>query len=415
MRLEGLEITPESVYTVRLPASRGRGDAETLPVPRSVAVLRLLWRGRGTVARAIVFGAVAATILAFSLSRRFESTMRLMPPESPSYSALERLGADMDAGGLSGLVSTNRSGALWIDLLKSRSLGDRMIERFDLKKIYRARLMQTARTQLANSTVLNEDLKSGIIAVTVTDESAQRAAAMSNAYAEELNRILVEQATSSARRERLFLENRLKLVRLDLDSAAKKFSDFSSKNAAIDMDEQGASMMESAAALNAQLIARKSELASLEQVYTDGNARVREESAGVREFQSRLDGMSGRPGADLSASSQRNDSVYPSIRELPLLGVASSDLSRNKEIQENLYESLSQLLELAKIQEARETPSVKILDRANVPERKSFPPRLEIVFMGILFSGVGGIAWILAKERWQRADPWETGARLRFL
>ena len=218
----------------------------------------------------------------------------------------------MDFGGLSGLVGTNRSGALWIDLLKSRSLRDRMIEWFDLKKTYRARLMQTARTQLANSTVLNEDLKSGIIAVTVTDESAQRAAAMSNAYAEELNRILVEQATSSASHERLFLENRLKRGEVGLGLAAKKFSDFSSKNVAIDMDEQGASLMELAAALNAQLIARKSELASLKQVYTDGNARVREESAGVREFQSRLDGMSGKPGAETSASLERNDSVYPS-------------------------------------------------------------------------------------------------------
>ncbi len=323
-----------------------------------------------------------------------------MPPDSPSYSALERLGADMGSGGLSGLVGTNRSGALWIDLLESRSLRDRMIERFDLQKIYRSRLMQTARKQLANRTVLNEDLKSGIITVTVTDESAQRAAAMSNAYAEELNRILVEQSRSSARGERLFLENRLKLVRLDLDSAAKKFGDFSSKNAALDMEAQGASLMESATALNAQLIARKSELAGLEQMYTDGNARVREESAGVREFQSRLDGMDGKPGAETSASLslQRNDSVYPSMRELPLLGVAFSDLSRNKETQENLYENLSQLLELAKIQEARETPSVKILDRANVPERKSFPPRFEIIVMGILFSAVGSVAWILGKE-----------------
>ena len=217
--------------------------------------------------------------------------------------------------------------------------------------------MQTARKQLANSTVLNEDLKSGIITVTVTDESAQRAAAMSNAYAEELNRILVEQARSSARHERLFLENRLKVVRLDLDSAAKKFSDFSSKNAVLDMEAQGASLMESATALNAQLIARKSELAGLEQIYTDGNARVREGRRASVNFKAASTEWSGKPGAERCASLQRNDSVYPSIRELPLLGVAFSDLIPEQGDQEDLYENLSNCWNLQRFRRRGKRPA----------------------------------------------------------
>ncbi len=392
-------MTSEPVPKVRLKANLWQGDAEIVASPsRSVAILSLLWRGRSSVGRAIVLGAVAATILAFSLPRRFESTTRLMPP-----SAFETLGADLGAGGFGELAGAKRSGALWIDILKSRSVQDRMIERFDLRKTYRVQLMQTARAKLANHTVVDEDRKSGIISVTVTDKSAQRATVMSNAYAEELNRVLTEQATSSARQTRFFLENRLKLVKLALDTAAQEFSDFSSKNVAIDIDEQGTTLIESAAALNAQLIARKSELAGLEQIYTDGNARLREESARIAELRSRLDSMGEKPDGELNESVPNGAPVYPSIRELPLLGVVFSDLSRNKEIQENLYDNLSQLLELAKIQEVRETPSVTILDRATVAERKSSPSRFEIMFLGIFFSAVASVCWILVQAQWRRA------------
>ncbi len=372
--------------------------------------LRILWERRRFLVGAMLSGSALAALIAFSLPKRFEAMARLMPPDSQSGSGAALLAsmAARSGGGLGvfggDLLGLKSSGALFVGVLGSRTVQDRLIERFDLKKIYGVRLAESARTQLAENTILSEDRKSGIITITVTDGSAQRAAAMGNAYTEELNRLVAELTTSSAHRERVFLEERLGAVKLDLDSAAKEFSEFSSKNVAIDIKEQGRAMVESAAILQGQLIAAQSELEGLKQIYTNGNVRVREVSARIQELQRQLDKMGGKSSGEFSESARQSDSFYPSIRKLPLLGLTYSDLYRRTKIQEAVYETLTQQFELAKVQEVKETPSVKILDVASVPGRKSFPHRLLIIFLGAFFCSTWGIVWVLAEARWKETD-----------
>ncbi len=371
--------------------------------------LRILWERRRFLMKALMFGSSLAALIAFSMPKRFESTARLMPPDSQSNAGaavFASLTAKTGAGLIgSDLLGMKSSGALFVGILGSRTVQDRLIERFDLEKVYGVRLEETARRQLAENTILSEDRKSGIITITVTDGSAQRAAAMGNAYTEELNRLVAELTTSSAHRERVFLEERLRAVKLDLDSAAKEFSEFSSKNVAIDIKEQGRAMVESAALLQGQLIAAQSELEGLKQIYTNGNVRVREVSARIQELQRQLDKMGGQASLETSESMRQGDSLYPSIRKLPLLGLTYSDLYRRTRIQEAVYETLTQQFELAKVQEVKETPSVKILDIAKVPERKSFPPRLLIIFLGAFLTFTWAIAWVLGEARWEETDP----------
>jgi hypothetical protein len=111
-------------------------------------------------------------------------------------------------------------------------------------------------------------------------------------------------------------------------------------------------------------------------------------------------GGSDSPAADQSKS----NSLYPSIRELPLLGVTWSDLYRRTKIQETVFETLTQQYELAKVQEAKETPSVKVLDAALVPEKKSFPPRTLIVCAnGLVFLATAAF-WILGRRQWNETS-----------
>ena len=108
----------------------------------------------------------------------------------------------------------------------------------------------------------------------------------------------------------------------------------------------------------------------------------------------------------VAAAPQEEDhnNVYPSIRKLPLLGVTYADLYRRTKIDEVVFESLTQQYELAKVQEAKDTPSVKVLDNARVPEKKSFPPRLLIMAAGALFSFFLSAAWLWATAAWTEID-----------
>jgi hypothetical protein len=92
-----------------------------------------------------------------------------------------------------------------------------------------------------------------------------------------------------------------------------------------------------------------------------------------------------------------------------LLGVRYADLYRRTKIQEVVYETLTQEYELAKVQEAKETPSVKVLDAAAIPERKSFPPRGMIIFLCAFFALAGGVVWVLGQTRWQEVAPDDPG------
>jgi uncharacterized protein involved in exopolysaccharide biosynthesis len=379
--------------------------------------LRLLVDYRFFVLRVTACGLVLATVLAFLIRPTYESRTQLMPPDSEFSSGLASLlamnvqsgsGLGMIAGELLGLKT---SGSLFVGILRSRTVEDRIIDKFDLKSVYNVRRMQDARRILEENTQMSEDRKSGIITIAVADHSPQRATAIAESYISELDRLVVELNTSAAHRERIFLEGRLKSVKQDLDSSAKQLSEFSSKNATIDIKDEGRAMLDAAAILQGHLIAAQSELEGLRQIFSDGNVRVRAARARVDELQKKLDQMGGVDPA-ATAPAGVADSVYPSLRKLPLLAVTYSELYRNTKIQETLFELLTQQAELAKVQEAKETPSVKVLDSPVIPEKKSFPPRLLIMFLGALFAFMLGTLWTLGKASWQGTDPRHPGKLL---
>jgi capsule polysaccharide export protein KpsE/RkpR len=386
----------------------------------AIASLRILWEHRRAIVRTLLGGAGLGLLLAFLLPAKYQATAQLMPPDSQSASSMALL-AGLSArsasplGAVAGdLLGLQSSGDLFIGLLRSRTLEDRMVERFDLQRVYGKRLEQDARQKLEENSSITQDRKSGILAITVTDHEPQRAAAMAQAYIEELDRLVADVSTSAARRERIFLEQRLQAVKTDLDQASHDFSQFSAKNGAIDIKEQGRAMLDAAATLMGQLIAAESELKGLEAIYVPGNVRIRTVEARIQELRTELAKMGGENGFVIAGEDATGQSTYPSIRELPLLGATYADLYRRTRIQETVYETLTQQYELAKVQEAKETPSVKILDFAKVPERKSYPPRFEIVVMCTTLSAIASGLWFLGQAHWATVDEHHPGKVLAF-
>jgi uncharacterized protein involved in exopolysaccharide biosynthesis len=370
--------------------------------------LRLFWERRKFVLHAAGYALLASILIALLLPVRYQSVTRLMPPDNQSSSGLGMLAAMAgrnNIGGLSGLagdfLGVKSSGALFVGVLGSQTVQDRLIDEFRLMKVYHDSKIEDARTDLAEHTSVSEDRKSGIISIGVTDHDPKRAAAMAQAYVGELDRLVAQVSTSSARRERIFLEERLHAVKGDLDSAAKNFSEFASKNSAIDIPAQGKAMVEAAAVLQGQLIAAQAELSGLQQVYTENNVRVRAVRARVDELQKKLNDLG---NAGTQGGSQNVNALYPSIRKLPLLGVTYADLYRQTKIQETVYELLTQQYELAKVQEAKEIPTVKVLDEAIVPTKKSFPPRTMIVLLGTMLGIALAMMWVVGKTRWDAVD-----------
>lgn len=380
--------------------------------------LWLLWERRRFLVKAALWGLILSTLIAFLIPKRYESTTRLMPPDSQSASGMAMMAAlagssGSGLGALAGdLLGMKSSGALFVDILSGRTVQDRIITRFDLRKVYGMRYWEDARKELTKRTAVSEDRKSGVITIVVTDHDPHRAAAIAQAYVEELDRLVAQVSTSSARRERVFIEQRLDTVKHDLDTASQQFSEYASKNTAIDITEQGKAMVEAAAKLEGELIAAQSELEGLEQIYAPTHIRVRSLRARVDELKQQLNKFGGLDSDPNITDPPNGSAQFPTIRQLPLLGVRWADLYRQTKIQEKVYELLTQQYELAKIQEAKEIPVVKVLDAPDVPEKKSFPPRLVIMVLGTFFA-LGAIAvYILAGEFWNQMDPLDSRKRL---
>lgn len=388
-----------------------------------ITTLRLLWNKRGFVVRVVAMALVLSAVAAFLIPKRYTTSTRLMPPDSQSTSNMMMLAgiaqkAGSGLGSMAGdLLGLKSSGALFVGMLQSDTIQDHLVEQFELKKVYKTTLLTDARKKLSENTDVQEDRKSGIITISVTDRSAQRAASIANSYVNELNTMVAQLSTSSAHRERVFLEGRLQSVKRDLDGAEAQLAQFSSKNSTLDIQQQGKAMLDAAAGLAGQMIAAESELEGLRQIYTENNARVRELSARVGELRKELDKIGGmdsnlarakqgapnqtvEPVADSSA-----DMPYPSIRTLPLLGAKYADYYREAKIQETVYELLTEQNELAKVEEAKETPSVKVLDPAEIPEKKSFPPRLIIMCLGMLIALILATIQVIGTSHWEQMGP----------
>jgi len=384
--------------------------------------LRLLWGRRKFFLRAAAIGLLASTLLAFLIPKSYTSTTQLMPPDTQSTSGMAMMAAmaAKAGGGLAGvagdLLGLKNSGALFIGVLRSQTSQDRLIQQFDLRKVYGKRLVIDARTKLDENTSISEDRKSGIITISVTDHSPQRAAALASAYVDQLNSLVSELSTSSAHRERVFLEERLKVAKQDLDDASNQLAQFSSKNNTLDIQQEGKAMLDAAGAIAGEMIAAQSQLEGLRQIYTDNNSRVRSLNARVTELRKQLEKLGGTQPKTANGTSpsvgqpgdppagQASGLPYPTIRSLPLLGAKYAEYYRRAKIQETVYEMLTGQYELAKVQEAKETPSVKILDPARIPEKKSFPPRLVILFLGTFLVCAMSVVWVLGSARWEEVD-----------
>ena len=388
--------------------------------------IRLLWDGRVLLVKVTLAALVISTVLVFFIPDSYDSYVQLMPPDSSSISGGSGmlgmlLGGGISTGSSSGgsssgsslgsglagtvndLLGGQKLGPLFIGILTSRTISDRIIDRFDLRKVYWKKTYAAARKKLLSRVQFTEDKKSGIIKINVEDRDRKRATAMAQAYVDELNTLLAQVNTSAASREREFLENRLTVVHGELEKASKDLSEFSSHNATLDPEDQAKAMLESAATLEGQLIAAKSELSGLQQIYTNENVRVRSLQAHIAELEQQLNNFGGKAYSGSTALDP--NSLYPPIRQLPVLGRQYLDLYRTVKIDETVYEMLTESYEMAKVEEAKETPSVKVLDAAKIPERKSWPPRPWLALLGAALGFLLGSAWIGGNEYWSAIDP----------
>jgi uncharacterized protein involved in exopolysaccharide biosynthesis len=327
--------------------------------------------------------AVIAAIISLIMSPIYKAETKILPPMNGSsglatqlINQLGQLGVLAGVG--SGSINGKIPNELYIDLLKSRTVLDRMIDRFDLMKLYGTTYRQTARTKLLDDVLLvRDDKKSGIITINVEDKDPKRAAEMANAFVEELQKLNTGLAITQASQRRLYFEEQLKAAKASLSQAEEGMKTFQEKTGALHMESQAKAVIEGIGMLRAQIASKEVELKVMRTYSTPQNPdvlRVEETLKGLRAELAKMEGVGGKG----------HDPLMPTGK-MAQIGTDYARQLRDLKFNEVLYGLLLQQFEAAKLDEAKEATVVQVVDRAVPPEKKVKPKRaFMVVLAGII-------------------------------
>jgi tyrosine-protein kinase Etk/Wzc len=348
--------------------------------------------------------AVLAAIVSFLLPNRFTATTVILPPQQNSSSAVALLGQLGGANPLTSLASSSlglkNPNDLQVAMLKSRTVEDNMIDRFGLMARYREKRKSDARKVFEKVTDIENGLKDGLIRISVTDWDSRRAADMANAYVEEYKKLSATIAVTEASQRRLFFEQQLVQAKENLADAEEALKRTQQKTGLIQLDGQARAVIESVAELRGKVAAKEVQIRAMRQFAAEQNPDLllaEQELAGLQSEVARMGSGSGGSSGDF---------LMPK-GSVPQAGLDYVRSLRDMKYNETIFELLAKQFEIAKIDEARQGSVVQLVDKAIVPDKKSFPQRLLIIVCSTIAGFVLAIFWVLFSEALSiaRKDP----------
>lgn len=388
------------------------------PLHESVRLLfgkiEVLWAHKRLLILSPAVGFGLAMAYSMLMPNKYEATAFVIPPSMNRASGMDILIGMKSSGAVSNFMSgalgsmfgANSPGPLYIQEMQSRPVEDSLIKRFDLNRVYKTKSKEAARKALEANTKFNEDKKSGILSVKVTDRDPVRAAAIANGFAEELGRLLSDLDSTAGRREREYFESQLEIARGQLANSSKALSEFSSRNAALNLPLQSAAIVSGMSTVQGQLIAAEAELKGLLPIYSENNIRVRQTRAQIAELQRQLDQIKGKTlSSDPRSPGMPSSDGSPSgIQQLEGISAEYMNLYRKARTDEAMVETLTQQYEIAKLEESRHVAEVQLLDPAQPPEKKAYPKRRLISMTGLFLGLLLAVVYVLTSDWWHNTS-----------
>jgi tyrosine-protein kinase Etk/Wzc len=333
-----------------------------------------------------------SVLISLILPKTYIATATIAPPSSSGdVSTLQSgLGVSGGMGNLAAMMlGVPTSADFYIDILHSRTVADALIDRFKLMEVYHQKYREDTLKVLDNRTEIKKT-KGDLITISVEDKDRKQAADIANAYVEELDKLARQLGTSSAGRMRVFLEKQIDETKRELRIAEDTLRNFQTEHKMVAVDEQTKAMVAGAAELEGQLIAAQTELGILRSFSTENNPRVKLVNAKIAELKKQLNLIEGTAALPQSGKLKAipkptqpgtNNSFYIPLSQLPDLGLEFVRLYREVKIQETVFELLTQQYEVARVNEAKDTQTIQIVDTAKVPDKKDKPKRSLIVLI----------------------------------
>lgn len=337
-------------------------------------------RGR-LIAGAFVLAALAGFGVASIIAPWYTGRTVILPPQqqqSSAAAAISQLGAL--AGLAGGLASIKSPADQFVALMQSVTVSDRIIEQFDLQTVYDTEYRQDARKALKEKVRISLGKKDGLISIEVDDRDPKRAAAIANAYVEQLRLLTNSLAVSEAQQRRVFFEQQLAQTKDRLAKAQATLEESGISQGALKVEPKTAA--ESYARLRAQVTAAEVRLQTMRRMLAENTPEVMQQQASLSALREQV------------ARAERQDD-----------GRSGSDyINKYREFkyQESLFEIFVKQYELAKVDESREGALIQVVDVAAPAERKSGPKRAQITVLSALLATFAACIYVVGTSLWAR-------------
>jgi uncharacterized protein involved in exopolysaccharide biosynthesis len=367
---------------------------------RLLELATTLCRRKNTVAKFTILGTLIAVIVSLLLPVRYTGTTVILPPQQGQSLANMVMGQLGALDGLGKDLGMKSPVDLYTAMLKSESVQNGLIEKFNLKALYRKKTMMDTRKELESRTTLSPMRTQGVIKVSVEDSDPRRAADLANEYVEQLHTLNQRMVLGENSQRRIFFEEQLRRTKDDLTMAEQKMKQTQERTGLLQLDAQSRGAIQTVATLKAQIAGKEVQLHAMSSFATGQNPELviaEQQLVALREQLAKVLRNRNASGDDLEIPTSK----------VPEAGLAYLRAYRDLRYQEAMYEIMARQYEAARLDEAKSVNFSQVLDPATVPERKSSPKRSLIVLCAFLASFGLGCLFVLQHESYQRfvADP----------
>jgi tyrosine-protein kinase Etk/Wzc len=330
-----------------------------------------------------------ALMLAFALPQEYTATVIILPPQGnssvSSMLASQLSGMNSAMGGVAGsMLGMKNINDMYVSMLKSRSVEDAVIQRYELQAEYKKKYLADTRKALEKHAKIDGSTKDGLIRLNFDDRNPNRAAEIANGYVDQFRDLSQHLAISEASQRRVVFESQLEKTKTDLENADEALKRTQLSTGMVQVDGQARAMIDSAAHLRAQIVAKEVQIEAMRSYAGD-------ENPALTEAQTELDGLRSQFNKMVGAKGGSSDDVFLPKGQVPEAGLEYVRRLRDVKYYEAIFDVLAKQLELAKLDEAREGAFIQIVDPAVPPEQKSFPKRGLFTIAGLAAGFTFGI------------------------
>jgi uncharacterized protein involved in exopolysaccharide biosynthesis len=315
-------------------------------------------------------------VIAFVLPNQYTAETVILPPaqnQSSSAAMMSQMGGSALTSLAGSSLGIKNPGDMYVSLLRTRTVEDAVIQRFGLMARYKKIRMVDTRKALEKHVAVAFGTKDGLIRIDVRDRDSRMAANIANGYVDEFKKQSANLAITEAAQRRLFFQQQLEEAKNNLANAEIAMKDTEQSTGVLQIDSQAKALIESAAGLRAQVVAKQVQLQGLRSFATEDNPEVALAERQLGALQTQLGQLGGAGGGAA-------DPMIPK-GQIPEAGMEYIRKFRDVKYYETIYDLIAKQYEAAKLDEARQGATIQIVDAAVPPDKNSSPRRSILIIV----------------------------------